>query len=210
MRTLDDYVATSIDGRIAADDGSFDHFLFDEKHVHDFFADLEAYGTVVMGRATYEVGLAAGKTNPYPWLEEAPPRPGGSRRGAQWTRRSRVDGRVLETVVYSKSLGASPDEAVQVVADDAVASRAEGGGRRTDLVVRWVEARRVALRGGPDRSPDREDQSGALGRRDVVGRRERRDPKVRARPSTDVRQRHRRLDVRASVNQLTARRLLLV
>ncbi|MEQ8984206.1 MAG: dihydrofolate reductase family protein [Deltaproteobacteria bacterium] len=95
MRTLDYYVATSIDGRIAADDGSFDHFLFDEKHVHDFFADLEAYGTVVMGRATYEVGLAAGKTNPYPWLE---------------------------TVVYSKSLGASPDEAVRVVADDAVES----------------------------------------------------------------------------------------
>ncbi len=95
MRTLDYYVATSIDGRIAADDGSFDHFLFDPRHIQDFFADLRRYGTVVMGRGTYAVGLAEGKTNPYPWLE---------------------------TVVVSKTLGASPDEAVTVIADDAVSS----------------------------------------------------------------------------------------
>lgn len=91
MRKIIYYVATSLDGFIARTDGSFDFFVNDDELVADFFASLKSdYGAVVMGRATYEVGLAAGVTNPYPWLD---------------------------THVVSRSMESSPDEAVNIVRD---------------------------------------------------------------------------------------------
>jgi len=91
MRKITYYVATSLDGFIAGADGSFDVFVHDEELIADFFATLKRdYGAVVMGRATYEVGLAAGVINPYPWLD---------------------------TYVVSRSMAASPDEAVTVIRD---------------------------------------------------------------------------------------------
>lgn len=103
MRKIIYYVATSLDGFIARADGSFDFFVNDDELVADFFASLKSdYGAVVMGRATYEVGLAAGVTNPYPWLD---------------------------THVVSRSMEASPDEAISIVRElDAVEALRRGVG----------------------------------------------------------------------------------
>ncbi|MEQ9319989.1 MAG: dihydrofolate reductase family protein [Polyangiaceae bacterium] len=70
MTTITYYVAVTADGFIAAEDGSFDCFVHDDALIADMMRSLrEDYTAVVMGRATYEVGLAVGKTNPYPWLD---------------------------------------------------------------------------------------------------------------------------------------------
>ena len=53
-----------------------------------------AFDTALMGRRTYEIGLAAGVTNAYPHLR---------------------------TLVFSRTLAGSPDPSVEVVADDPVA-----------------------------------------------------------------------------------------
>jgi len=88
FRKLVYYVASTIDGFIAREDGSFDWALAQGEH----FADLvqrfpetfparchQAFGvpahprrfdTVLMGRRTYEVGLNEGITNPYPSLRQ--------------------------------------------------------------------------------------------------------------------------------------------
>ncbi|MBS2011757.1 MAG: dihydrofolate reductase family protein [Deltaproteobacteria bacterium] len=86
-------VATTIDGRIARPDGSFDIFLNEGDHVADYQAALHTFDCVVMGRSTYEVGLRLGVTNPYPWLE---------------------------TYVVSRTMSESPDPAVTLVKDDPV------------------------------------------------------------------------------------------
>jgi dihydrofolate reductase len=111
VRSLVYYVASTLDGFIAREDGSFDCFLAEGEH----FADLvrwfpetipghlrdglgideasqrnQRFDTVLMGRRTYEVGLNEGVTNPYPHL-------------AQY--------------VFSHSLSASPDPAVTLVRD---------------------------------------------------------------------------------------------
>lgn len=93
MAELIYYVAATLDGFIANADGSFDGFAWDDEVVADFLADLEPFGTVLMGRKTYEVGLAEGKTSPYPDKRQ---------------------------VVFSRSMVASPDEAVELVRDDVV------------------------------------------------------------------------------------------
>lgn len=64
------YVAASLDGRIAHLDGSFDGLLTEGPHVAAFEADLARFDVVMMGRRTYEVGLAAGL------VEGAPAYPG--------------------------------------------------------------------------------------------------------------------------------------
>ena len=91
MTDLTYYVAASLDGFIAHDDGSFDGFAWDDQVVSDFFADLERFGTVLMGRKTYEVGLKEGKTSPYPSMRQ---------------------------VVFSRTMEESPDEAVELVQGD--------------------------------------------------------------------------------------------
>jgi len=109
MAALVYYIATSLDGFIAREDGDFSEFPWDD----EFGADLMAtypetfpahlrpgpvdasgnrrFGTVVMGRTTYQVGLDAGLTSPYPTLRQ---------------------------VVYSSALGRSPDPDVRVFAGD--------------------------------------------------------------------------------------------
>ena len=110
MRELIYYVATTLDGFIAHEDGSFDGFTWDG----DFMADLLAsfpetipahlkgdYGsdtenqwfdTVLMGRKTHEVGVREGITNPYPTLDQ---------------------------YVFSRTLKESPDEQVTLISENA-------------------------------------------------------------------------------------------
>lgn len=91
MQRLTYFVATTIDGRIARPDGSFDIFVNAGDHVTDYLAALQAFDAVVMGRRTYEVGTNAGVDDPYPWLK---------------------------TTVFSKTLGPSKSPNVTITADD--------------------------------------------------------------------------------------------
>lgn len=92
MRKLSYYVACSVDGFIAHEDGTWDGFLPDGEAVADYFASLERFDAVLMGRRTYEVGLREGKTDPYPRME---------------------------SLVFSRTMKASPDERVELVSDGA-------------------------------------------------------------------------------------------
>ena len=91
MAALRYYVAATVDGFIAREDGAFDVFAAEGGHVADYVAFMRAQRVVLMGRRTYEVGLALGVTNPYPWLRQ---------------------------VVFSRTLPASPDANVELVAGD--------------------------------------------------------------------------------------------
>ncbi len=93
MSQLTYYVACSLDGFIAHKNGTFDGFVWDEEVVADFFADLESFDIVLMGRKTYDVGLKEGKTSPYPSMRQ---------------------------IVFSRSMTSSPDPAVELVSDDVV------------------------------------------------------------------------------------------
>jgi dihydrofolate reductase len=112
MRKLIYYVACTVDGFIAREDGSFDcfpmageHFadLFDRfpetipAHLHEAlginFSGNKQFDAVLMGRKTYEVGLNVGLTNPYPSLKQ---------------------------YVFSHSMKASPDRNIELVSDNAV------------------------------------------------------------------------------------------
>ncbi len=89
MRKLVYYVAVSLDGFIAAPDGSFDAFPMEGDHmaalVQDWSdtipghvrdalglppADGSRFDSVVMGWNTYAIGLAAGVDSPYPHLRQ--------------------------------------------------------------------------------------------------------------------------------------------
>jgi dihydrofolate reductase len=104
-RRLVYYVACTVDGFIASRDGSFDFFPFAGEHFQDLASEFpetfpthvrhlfgatrapQHFDTVLMGRATYEIGLRAGITSPYG---------------------------VLRQFVVSASLPASPDPGVRV------------------------------------------------------------------------------------------------
>ena len=110
MRRLIYYVATTVDGFIARPDGAWDCFLFEGEHFPDLFADFpetfpghlrgplgitaenQRFDTVLMGRATYEVGSSQGITSPYPHLRQ---------------------------LVFSTTMATSPDPAVELVRGDA-------------------------------------------------------------------------------------------
>ncbi|OAR24751.1 deaminase [Streptomyces sp. ERV7] len=113
MRKLSYYIALTIDGFIAAPDGSYDFYPLSEEVVGFMAADFpetlpttlrralgideapnRRYDTVVMGRGTYEPALKDGITSPYAHLRQ---------------------------IVFSRSLGESPDPAVEVVSGDPVA-----------------------------------------------------------------------------------------
>jgi dihydrofolate reductase len=89
MRSLTYYVAVSLDGFIAGPDGQFDFFPFEGNFAATVLADFpetipgpareplgltgvpnKRFDTVVMGRGTYEPGLAVGMTSPYPHLKQ--------------------------------------------------------------------------------------------------------------------------------------------
>lgn len=91
VRTVKYLVAASLDGKIAREDGSFDCFAaVGDEHVPDYMQAIESFDAVLMGRRTYEVGLNAGVTDPYPRLD---------------------------TFVFSASMRESPDERVRIVSE---------------------------------------------------------------------------------------------
>lgn len=113
MRTLVYYVATTLDGFIAAPDGSPDFFGLEPDlaaHIAEHFPQtlptfthprfgIEGppqgrFDAVVMGRATYDPALRVGITSPYAHLRQ---------------------------YVFSRSLPPSTDPEVQIVAGDPVA-----------------------------------------------------------------------------------------
>ena len=108
MRDLVYYVATTLDGYIAREDGSFADFPWDDAfgahlletlpetfpaHLRRDDAPNRRFDTVLMGRATYEVGQREGITSPYPTL-------------AQY--------------LFSRTLERSPDNEVTLVTTDAL------------------------------------------------------------------------------------------
>ena len=109
MKDLIYCVASTLDGYIAHEDGSYEGFLWDEAyaaaiseafpetiplHCRDWkhtAAENKWFDTVLMGRKTYEAGLTLGVTNPYPTLKQ---------------------------YVFSQTLTESPDDAVTLVSDE--------------------------------------------------------------------------------------------
>jgi len=91
MRKLAYYVATTVDGFIAHEDGSLDGFLMEGDHAKDFLESLQSFDTVLMGRATYDLGRRFGVTNPYPTMKQ---------------------------YVFSRTLHESPDPAVKLVSEN--------------------------------------------------------------------------------------------
>src|SRR5687768_12552033 len=111
MRKLIYYVACTVDRFIARKDGSFDFFLTEGPHLADLvdsFPEMvpghlragigmtranQRFDTVLMGRATYEVGLREGVTSPYPHLQQ---------------------------YLFSRSITESPSPEVELVSEDAL------------------------------------------------------------------------------------------
>lgn len=93
MRTLEYHVAISLDGFLAHVDGTWEGLPVEGEHVDDFFEAQRGYDVVLMGRKTYEVGVRMGVTSPYPAMRQ---------------------------YVFSRSMQASPDPAVELVRDDAL------------------------------------------------------------------------------------------
>lgn len=60
MRKIIYHVATTLDGFIAREDGSFEGFVPDGEHVTDFLDSIKNYGAILMGKNTYEVGYKYG------------------------------------------------------------------------------------------------------------------------------------------------------
>ncbi|MGI9098289.1 MAG: dihydrofolate reductase family protein [Solirubrobacteraceae bacterium] len=91
MRKLRYVVASTLDGFICREDGSFDDFPNEGDHVQAYLDLLASFDAVLMGRATYEVGLKLGVTSPYPTMKQ---------------------------YVVSSSMSQSPDPAVELVSQD--------------------------------------------------------------------------------------------
>ena len=109
MRKLTYFIACTVDGFIAREDGSFDFFPVTGEHVSHIVVEYPEtipghvrdslgvqggnrhFDTVMMGRNTYEVGLGIGITSPYPHLRQ---------------------------YVVSKTMAASPSPQVQLVSAD--------------------------------------------------------------------------------------------
>ncbi|MEJ8642541.1 dihydrofolate reductase family protein [Streptomyces sp. MS1.HAVA.3] len=115
MRKLTYFIATSVDGFIGAPDGDGDFFYthldaefiefltteyadtvarLGRDHLGIADAPLSRFDTVLMGRATYDIGFKQGDTNPYGHLRQ---------------------------YVVSRSLTAAPDPQVELISGDVVA-----------------------------------------------------------------------------------------
>lgn len=111
MRELIYYVASTLDGFIARENGSFEDFPWDDQYGADLLASFpetfparfrgaestprenQVFDTVLMGRKTYEVGLRDGVTSPYPTLKQ---------------------------YLFSRTMEQSPDAEVTLVSGNAV------------------------------------------------------------------------------------------
>jgi len=111
MRKLIYFIATTLDGFIAREDGSLDGFSWNEEFIAYLLSEFpetipahlkeetgsrdqnRVFDTVLMGRKTYEVGLKHGVTNPYPTLDQ---------------------------FVFSRTMKESPDENITLISENAV------------------------------------------------------------------------------------------
>lgn len=124
MRDVVYYVATSVDGFIAREDGDFSEFPWDDEfgsyllehfpetfptHLRRDEASNRRFDTVLMGRATYQVGQREGITSPYPTLKQ---------------------------YLFSRTLDRSPDDAVTLVGTDTLERVREL--KRTDGKAIWL------------------------------------------------------------------------
>lgn len=127
MRDLVYYIAVTVDGFIAREDGSFADFPWDEDFVSDLLksypetfpasfhssgfdrSDNQRFDAVLMGRRTYEVGLREGVTNPYPTLDQ---------------------------YVVSRSMEESPDPSVTLITWDV--AEAVAGLKQADGRAIWI------------------------------------------------------------------------
>ncbi|MBB5514380.1 dihydrofolate reductase [Rubricella aquisinus] len=108
MRPVIYDVAVTLDGFIAAPDGDFSMFPGEGPHLQPYFDRLMTYDAVVMGAATYRVGLDAGLAHgarAYPHMHH---------------------------VVFSQTLPDVPDGAIELCRSDpatrVAALKAEAGG----------------------------------------------------------------------------------
>lgn len=60
MRKIIYHVASTLDGFIAREDGSFNDFVGEGEHVADFLDSIRHYGAILMGKNTYEAGYKYG------------------------------------------------------------------------------------------------------------------------------------------------------
>lgn len=95
MRSVQYHVAITTSGLIAEPDGGVGCFNLTPpgQHLDDYLEALKAYDTVLMGRGTYEFGLALGVSDPYPWAR---------------------------CLVFSRTLRPVPTSRVEILAEDPV------------------------------------------------------------------------------------------